>query len=291
MKTFVVFSMAALILVMGCNTDQSKEIARLKQEISDLRVLASPPPGSLDKLYPPEADRPVYQISMFEMEAPFAGIVLETQRGNLQGAATHFESFKTRYLEVSRMVPEWEKAYPLQPLDELRASLETGEREKIMVAFGNVAKICADCHTANMSKAQQRYHWGDSSIIVASDPITKEDLPYSRLMQYLNLSFVAIEIDLEEGRVDNAVRSFEAFDARFQILKETCHACHETERKYYVDQSVQVLIDILSLYPCVVVVRKYDFLGTVYMPKKRKPLEQSCKWPCGKYLSGRGDWI
>lgn len=73
-KTFVGLSAVALVLVMGCTTDQSREIAQLKQEISDLRSLAGPLPSSLDKLYPPEADGPVYQRSMLAMEASFAGV-------------------------------------------------------------------------------------------------------------------------------------------------------------------------------------------------------------------------
>lgn len=246
MKALVAFFVGILILVGGCATNQSKEIAQLRQETSNLKALAGPPPGSLDKLYPPAADAPIYQIRMFEMEAPFAGVAIETGRGNFGLAKAHFERFRAHYVQVSKIVPEWESAYPLEPLEQLGASLETGERDKIMTAFGNVARVCDDCHTVNMPKVEQKYHWEDSSVIRVSDPVTKENLKYNQLMAYLNLSFVGIGVDLEQGHRDNAREDFEALNARYQTLKETCGTCHETERKYYVDQSVQALIDELG---------------------------------------------
>jgi len=239
-------SVVALVLVMGCATDQSKEIAQLRQEVSDLKVLAGPPPTSLDTLYPPEADAPVYQIKMFEMEAPFTGIAIETGKGNFELAKAYFERFRTQYLEVSKMVPEWEKEYPLEPVEQLGASLETGEQDKIMAAFGAVAGACNDCHFLNMPKVQQKYHWEDCSGIMVSDPVTKENVKYSQFMVNLNVSFVGIGLELEQGQPDNALKHFEALNSRYQTLKETCGACHQTEREYYVDDNVQALINTLG---------------------------------------------
>lgn len=246
MKTFVQVLMAVLITLMGCTAVQSEEIAQLRQELTGLRTLAGPPPSSLDNLYPPKAPAPLYQIAMFRLDGPLTGIALETERGNFELARMHFKKFQVQYIEVSRMVPEWEDAYPLQPLEDLRTSLEMGDRGSVMTAFGSVIKACNDCHFVNMPKVQQRYHCQDSSGIVVQDPVTEEDLNYTQLMAYLNMSFTGIGVELEQGKPDNAVKQFESFAKRFQVLKETCGACHETERKYYVDENVQSMLDKLG---------------------------------------------
>ncbi len=44
----------------------------------------------------------------------------------------------------------------------------------------------------------------------------------------------------------NARRQLQGFNTRFQAMKETCKYCHGTERKYYVDESVQVLVGKLG---------------------------------------------
>jgi len=246
MKTFGMLSIGMLLLMASCFADQTQEISRLRQEIADLKTLAGPPPGSLDDLYPPKASAPLYQIEMFGLDGPLTGIVIETERGNFEMAKAHFEKFRTQYEKVSRIVPEWEKAYPLKPLEDLRESLEQHDQGRVMAAFGSIIKACNDCHFLNMPKVQQKYHWQDSSGIVIQDPVTQEDLNYTQLMAYLNMSFVGIGIELEQGQTDNAIRHFESFDKRFQVLKETCEACHETERQYYVDENVRILIDKLG---------------------------------------------
>ncbi len=75
---------------------------------------------------------------------------------------------------------------------------------------------------------------------------SKEQVTFSRLMQYLDANFAGISISVERGDKEVAQRQLQGFSARFQAMKETCGSCHDTERKYYVDENVQTLIDKLG---------------------------------------------
>jgi len=69
---------------------------------------------------------------------------------------------------------------------------------------------------------------------------------FTRLMQYLDANFAGISVNVERGDKEAAARHLRGFDARFQALKETCRSCHDAEKKYYVGESVQTLINQLG---------------------------------------------
>jgi cytochrome c556 len=183
---------------------------------------------------------------MHGLGTPFVGILVDLFENDPQNAKANFEKFKAQYVKVSKLVPEWEKDYPMDPVEELGAALKTGDQGKVMAAYEKVGKVCLDCHIVNMLKVQQKYHWGDFNAIRVKDPLTNEEVNFARLMQYLDSNFVGIGVDLEEGQIENAQKQFQGFNARFQALKETCWNCHDTERKYYIDESIQALVDKLG---------------------------------------------
>ena len=206
----------------------------------------APLPTSLDALYPPQAGQPIYLFEMLGLGTRFSGIVADLSENKLQEAVANFEMFNAQYVEVSKLVPEWRRHYPQGPVAALGAALKTGDRARIMGAYENVGKVCHDCHAAYMPAVQQKYHWGDFNAIRIKDPLSKEDVDFSRLMQYLDANFAGISVSVERGDRETAQRHLQGFDARFQAMKETCRNCHDTERKYYVDESVQDLISQLG---------------------------------------------
>jgi hypothetical protein len=98
----------------------------------------------------------------------------------------------------------------------------------------------------NMSRVQQKYHWRSFSEVGLTDPPTGGDTDFRQFMLYLASSFEGISVDLEENQVQNALRSHAAFQSRFKALAQSCEACHETERKYYVDANMQSLVKQLG---------------------------------------------
>lgn len=238
--------MLSIMLLIGCSKDQSEEITRLKQENTDLKALVGSPPPSLDSLYPPKTPAPVYQIKMFEMATPFTGFIIKINEGDRKGAKELFDSFREQYTLISELVPQWKKAFPSEPLEELAALIEQGEPGRVMEAVGKIGKVCHNCHISNMPKVQQKFHWQDFSVISLSDPVTNRSLEFSQFMMSLDMSFVGIRMELQQGQIENARKHFDKFKSGLSQLKETCQACHDTERKYYVDAEIDALISKLG---------------------------------------------
>jgi hypothetical protein len=245
-RFFILPFLCVVVMVIGCTTDQTDEIVKLKEEIANLKTIVGPPPRSLDSLYPPKAEAPILLLRMFELATSLAGIVGNSFEKDLENANAQYEKFKLQYVELSKLVPEWKKAYAMEPVEELGMAIRSGDYDKMLAAFGKIDKVCYDCHITNTTKVQQKYHWGDFYGIGLTDPVTNEDVDFRQLKQRLWSSLGGIGVDLEEGQLKYALKHFEAFKGRFQVLEETCVVCHDTERKYYVDKNVQILIDKLG---------------------------------------------
>jgi hypothetical protein len=208
--------------------------------------IVAPLPASLDNLFPPKTEQPVYLFRMLGMSKPFTGIVVDLFENDIENVSANFEKFRTQYLEVSKLVPEWESYFPLEPVDELGTALKTGDQEKVMAAVQQVSKVCSDCHIPNMPRVQHKYHWGNFNAITVTDPLTKQEVIFQQLMLFIEANFTGIEVDVEQDQIENAQRQFQGFRARFQAMGETCMNCHDTERHYYVDESVMAMIDKLG---------------------------------------------
>lgn len=231
--TFIIIAVMALAVGNDASSTSSKTISAL--------------PASLDNFYPPQSDAPLYYIAMMDLTTPFSGIVVDLFENDLENARSNFDRFKLKYIEVSKMVPEWQSEYALAPVEELAAAMETGDPAKIMPAFAKVDRVCHTCHMKTMAPVQFKYRWGDFGAISLTDPLTNEDIIFSRLMQLVATNLTGIGIDTEQEQQTNAMKQLEAFRLRFETLKESCEACHDSERKYFVDESVTSLFDDLKL--------------------------------------------
>jgi cytochrome c556 len=203
-------------------------------------------PSSLDNLFPPNADQPVFQFMMLGMSMALSGTLVDLFENDMENALGNFEKFKKQYSEIPAMVPEWSDAFPIEPIDGLNDALATGDQQIIMSSFEQVGKVCHDCHSKYMVPVQQKYHWGDFTEISVEDPVQKVDVTFAELMQGLEMNFVGINIDLEQQQMENAFMHLQGFKARFETLEETCSACHIADRYYFVDQSVKSMIDQLE---------------------------------------------
>jgi len=189
---------------------------------------------------------------MLELGTFFSGIIADLSENDFQNAKGNFEIFMTKHDELSKLIPEWEreweKEYPGGPLDELKKALGRGDAAKAMESIQKVGIECHECHISYMAKVQQKYHWGNFEEIKLKDPLTNEEVIFAQLKQSLNANFAGIIFDAEQGQKDNAKIQLQAFNARFQALKNTCQSCHKKEEmKHYVDQQVISLIDDMEL--------------------------------------------
>jgi cytochrome c556 len=200
-------------------------------------------PAALDSLYPPISPAPVYLIKMHEMATPFSGIGSDAVEGDMANARANYDAFRQKYREVSGLIREWTSLFPPAPVDELRAALDAGAPDRIMAAYAGVGGVCDGCHKTYMPPAQHRYHWGDFGRVTVSDPSSAENLSFKRFMMLVESDMTGIGLDLQQGQIEEARRHAKSFRARFSSLKQTCEACHDTERRYYVDSTVFGMID------------------------------------------------
>jgi hypothetical protein len=203
-------------------------------------------PISLDTLYPPHTPGPVYYREMHNLSQPLSGIVCDLFEGDLENSRKNFHAFRKEYAKISTLVPEWTGMYPTAPVDELGKAMETGDPGKIMPAIDAVGRVCDDCHRKYMPQAYHRYHWDDFSAISVTDPLSGQQVGYKQIMLMLETNMTGIGVDLQEGQPDNARKQLSAFESRFQTMKQTCAACHEQERRYYVNDEVLIMIDDLK---------------------------------------------
>jgi len=239
------------LLVLGISScsgggELEAENARLAEENALLKEIAGPLPASLDQYFPPAAPAPVWLLEMFALAGPFEGIGIDLAQGDIEGAMANYNAFKAQYTKMSEMGPEWKDKFPSEPVDALGEALASGDPGKVGPAMGAVGGVCGACHSLNQVKAFQKYHWGDFDAIEIKDPVSGENLGWRDYMFALAGSFGGITNDLAQGQNDNAVANFEAFDARFDALGSSCFSCHSSERTYFVDATVQGMIDQLG---------------------------------------------
>lgn len=204
------------------------------------------PPAALDNFFPPKAPAPVLLFKMLELNEALAGTAVNMMEQDFENAGKHYATFKERYAAMSKLVPEWERYYDLEAVDELGAAMKAGDQGRVMAAFGRVGGTCHACHVDNMAAVQFKYHWDDFSRVQATDPVTNQPSAFAPFMQHMAMSFDGIGIDLKEGQADRAAKHAEDFEKRFHAMGETCSACHQTERKYYVDASVTAMVSELT---------------------------------------------
>ena len=205
-----------------------------------------PLPESLNALYPPVADRPVYLQKMLALETSFSGIVVDLMEEDYDGARGSFEDFQRQYREVAGMVPEWEREYPEGKVEELGAALAAGDRGLAMNAFAAVGEICHRCHLVAMVSVQQRYHWGDFGSITFKDPLSGASTGYPQFKKFLAANLAGITVDLKQGQIANARKQFDGFRVRFLALSDSCLGCHEKESRDFFNRDMRDTVEELG---------------------------------------------
>lgn len=205
-----------------------------------------PIPETLDSLYPPISDRPVYLLEMLELETSFSGILVDLMENDLEGARGSFEDFQRRYRKVAGLVPEWVGEYPEGQVKQLGAALAAGDKRQTMNSFAAVGEICHRCHVSSMVPVQQRFHWGDFGSVTVQDPPSGETAGYPQFKKFLSANLAGITVNLRQGQAGNARKQYEGFRARFEALRGSCRDCHEQESRYFVDREIQDTVEALG---------------------------------------------
>lgn len=199
-------------------------------------------PGSLDELYPPKASGSTWFLTMLGMGTAFSGIATDFMEGDFANAEQGYNDFRSHYAQLPQMVPEWAGNCPSEPMDALGTALTSRDPAKFMPAFDHASEVCHHCHVENMTRVQQKYEWGDFSVLTLTDPVSKQEMSFRIFMRMLDGDLSGIQVDLKQGQVEQARQHALGIAARYETLKEACAACHDSERAYYVDSRILGMI-------------------------------------------------
>jgi cytochrome c556 len=203
-------------------------------------------PATLDQFYPPMSPAPAYLLAMLNLGKHLSTTMCDVQENDLENARGNFEAFKKEYVRISTMIPEWKEKYPMAPLEQLETVITTGDPSKIMPAGEPVAAVCHSCHLTFMSRVQQKYRWGNFGNITLTDPLSKQDVSFARLMLMMETNFEGITNDLAQGQNANALPQLAGFQARFEEMNAACVACHDSGQLYYTGADITKKISDLQ---------------------------------------------
>jgi cytochrome c553 len=208
------------------------------------------PPKSLDKLYPPQAEQPVWLFEMLKLAVLWRTVGNGVQQKDWADAQQGFDDFRAQIIKLSNMVPEWKHHFKLDLVDAVGRALAQKDPKAIGEASRKMGGgICGHCHGEHRVAVWYRYQFKDFSKVMVEDPFAKKKFPLRQFMFMISGPFEDIEIDLKQGQLDNARKAFGAFSARAKALKKACEECHDPEhgeRKYFVDSEVMEKIDGLG---------------------------------------------
>lgn len=238
MKKMVIF-FAGILILWGFISLYSGD----KTEASTDPQKENSIPASLDALYPPRAPAPIFLLKMIEMASSLTAIgvnYFESDFDNMQGS---FQRFKNVYTELPKLVPEWKEYFSEKNITELEAALNSKDMGKIGPAFEKMGGVCQSCHAVNQTIVQHKYQWDDFSNVTVTDPVGGKDNSFAEFMHQVAFSYDGITTDLMENQLENSRKHFADFKKRFIAMSESCYACHNSERRYYVDEGVMSMIN------------------------------------------------
>ena len=234
--------LVSIILFWAFVSNNSEDKARISDKQNNEQLL----PTSLNALYPPVTNAPVFLFKMIEMGNSLNATGINFFEADHENMQVSFNRFKTVYIEFLGLVPEWEDYFSLKEVDELELALNSKEMEKVGLAFENMGKVCHTCHAANITRVQHKFAWGNFSDISLTDPVNGKENSFSEIMHIMTISYDGITTDLIEGQLEYSRKHFTDFNTRFEAMSETCIACHDSERKYYVDNNIQNMIKAIG---------------------------------------------
>lgn len=234
--TIPVIGLVITALLVGCQRVQKSPVEAAKIYSVEL------PPKSLDQYYPPQSEEPLFLYAMHSIEGPLGGLMTSMMEGKVNKAQKYFESFKTEYEKVSKMVPEWINYFPTAPIEELGEAIESKDGEKIQKSMEHLGGVCSRCHEENRIAVWYKYHWKDFGQVTIEDPVTGDSISWMGYMFAISGSFSSVATYISEKRFDEAQVALKGFNSRLEKLKTGCKSCHEAERLYFVSSDIEELL-------------------------------------------------
>lgn len=272
-RIYPMLTLALLVATWGeapgpCGTRAPAEAAASEEGI----------PPSLARYYPPRDKKRTYTIEMLELGRLLGSLSTDVRALNGGNDRTRIleelEGFARQYQKVAAMTPEWASYFATAEIPLLREAIQGGQpRESIEPMLAKLADSCTQCHSREMFKVQAIYHWPTFADVEGQDA-AGEAVPFHETMVRLATRLGALPTAVRRADWAEARNHQREVTVQFALLEESCGACHQAPRTYFVDERVKA--EILRLGA---MVRRQDPDANAYVAIGNEVQYRSCI-PC-----------
>lgn len=199
------------------------------------------PPASLAQWYMPENKRQVWLHNMFKLRREVQAIEYYAENKDAERLKKWTALLSEHYLEIGKMVPEWEKKLNTSAITALQESANAGRYQQVSVAINNLKENCEVCHTDFRSVTAAMYRAPDFSSMMIGASITYKD-HMVELTEQINQIKIATEDEIK----DTALSSLSGLKKGMNLLGETCVTCHKKDTRHYPDDTINKTITALE---------------------------------------------
>jgi cytochrome c556 len=235
-RILIITGIAILAICTVCCVDSDNNGDSNNKVTSEDKAL----PSSLDEYYASYPSE--YLIEMYKLGESMTGISVNIQQGDMENAAGSFKTFSEIYKNNTGLVPEWEKYYNQETVQQIGTALDSGDIPGVFAALEEVGNTCSECHLNTMPAVFDKYYWRDFTVVNIDTPVGA--MPFKQgKMRYLLAGFDGIGLNIKEADQPGALQSYNLFKPMFDNMTVSCLSCHESVPLYYVGNETRALID------------------------------------------------
>ena len=214
----------------------------------DNAVTLKKPPESLKNWYKPTNKRQVWLHSMFRLRRELLAINDYSQSKQEKLLQQWFKKFKKDYLEIGKMIPEWQKLLDTSKLEKLQSAVEKKDYAAIPELLVAVQNNCDNCHTDYQAISRLIYRGADFSKSKVVDQKTGRKFHYDKAMNNLSNAVNRIKIAMHDNFYPQAIDYIKPLQSQLKNLTESCSDCHKQpdEQQNYIFKSSNVTLEKLK---------------------------------------------
>ena len=221
---------------------------------ADRLVTLKKPPASIENWYKPANKRQVWLHTMFRLRRELLAMNDYSQSQQAELLQKWFKSFKKDYLEIGKMVPEWQGSEFINAsrLASLQTAVENNKFSAIPKHLDELQKSCDSCHTDYQAISRLMYRTADFAKIrvVATDDSSTgtHKITYDKAMGELSDTLNRIKIAMHDDFYSRAIEHIDPLQSQLKNLGEGCSDCHKqaTEQIDYILTSSQPILTELK---------------------------------------------
>lgn len=207
---------------------------------SDKTIIVKTPPKELAKWYKPENKRQVWLHNMFKLRREMQAVQFYADIKDDKHLGEWTLKLNKHYLEIGKMIPEWNKKLDMTTLLHLQASVVNQDYTNVSAAVDTLQKNCDSCHVDYQAITALTYRAPNFSKIEMTPSVS-----FDSHMQTLIKNVNQIKIASEDGMPDLALSSLDDLKHGMNELGQVCTDCHKQDIQTY--PSEQMNKTIISL--------------------------------------------